>query len=204
MPKGFTFEEAAALSFGGNTALSQLHHGAKVARGDKVLIIGASGAVGSAAVQIAKHFGAEVTGVTSTRNVECVRAIGADLVIDYTRGDYLARGDTYDVIYDTVGATDFRACERAMGQKARLVLASGSLPQILGSAWASMTTQHKLIAGPAKERAEHLGFLRELAEAGQLKPLIDRTFSLERIVEAHAYVDTGRKRGSVIITVDHG
>jgi NADPH:quinone reductase-like Zn-dependent oxidoreductase len=125
-------------------------------------------------------------------------------VIDYTQGDYLQHGNTYDVIYDTVGATDFAACKRALGEHGRLVLGASSLPELLNGAWASMTSQHKVIAGPATEHAEDLGFLKEVAEAGQLKPLIDRTLPLERIVEAHAYVDTGRKRGSVVITIDHG
>src|SRR6186713_1517224 len=114
MPTGFGFEEAAALSFGGMTALAFLQ-GGNLSRGERLLVIGASGAVGSAAIQIAKHMGAEVTGVTSSPNVELVRTLGADNVVDYTRGDYLMSGDTYDVVFDTVGATDFTACKRALG-----------------------------------------------------------------------------------------
>jgi NADPH:quinone reductase-like Zn-dependent oxidoreductase len=200
MPNGFSFEQAAAIAFGGTTALCHLRDG-KIARGEKVLIIGASGAVGSAAVQIAKHLGAEVTGVSSTDNIARVRALGADHAIDYTQGDYLARGDKYDVIYDTVGATDFAACKPALHDEGRLVLAAGTLPQALGGAWVSMTTRNKVVAGAARVRVEDIRLLKELAEAGQYKPLIDRAFPLEQIVEAHTYVDTGRKRGSVVVTM---
>jgi NADPH:quinone reductase-like Zn-dependent oxidoreductase len=204
LPPGYNFEEAAALSFGGFTAIAHLRHGAHLAPGEKLLVIGASGAVGSAAVQIAKHIGAHVTGVTSTVNVERVRGIGADEVCDYTQGDYLNHGPTYDVIYDTVGATDFAHCQRSLGDRGRLVLGAGSLPQLLSSTWGSLTTKHKVIAGPARNPAADMAFLKEVAERGPRKPMIDRSFPLDQIVDAHAYVDTGRKRGSVIITVDPG
>jgi NADPH:quinone reductase-like Zn-dependent oxidoreductase len=202
IPKGFSFDEAAALCFGGMTALAHLVHGGRIARGEKVLVIGASGAVGSAAVQIAKYIGAEVSGVTSTTNVERVRALGADHVIDYTQGDYLTGGQTYDVIYDTVGATDFAACRPALRTEGRLVLGAGSLPQVLRGTWVSLTGTHRVIGGPAKEYPGDMDVLREAAEAGHVKPLIDRSFPLEHIVEAHSHVDTGRKRGSVVITID--
>lgn len=201
LPEGFSFEEAAALSFGGTTALTHLRDGAKVAPGERVLVVGASGAVGSAAVQIAKHLGAVVTGVTSTANVDRVRALGADHVIDYTRGGYLDGSTTYDVIYDTVGVHDHAACKAALTERGRLILAAASLPQILAGVWASMTTKHKVIAGPARENAEDVRFLRDAALQGKIRPLIDETFPLDRIVEAHARVDSGRKRGSVVVTM---
>jgi NADPH:quinone reductase-like Zn-dependent oxidoreductase len=200
IPTGFTFEEAAALSFGGITALAYLQSG-NLSRGEKLLVVGASGTVGSAAVQIAKRFEAEVTGVTSSPNVELVRTLGADYVIDYTRGDYLASGDTYDVVFDTVGAGDFAKYERALGKQGRLLLGSGSVPELMTGAWASMAGKHKVVVGPGKERPENMDLLKSMADEGSYKPLIDRSFPLERIAEAHAYVDTGRKRGSVVIAI---
>jgi NADPH:quinone reductase-like Zn-dependent oxidoreductase len=168
-----------------------------------VLINGASGGVGTAAVQLAKHFGAEVTGVCSAANMELVRSLGAGHVIDYTKEDFTKNGDTYDVIVDTVGTAPYSRCKGSLKERGRLLVVVGGLQAILQIPWISMTTKKKVIAGPAAERPEDLRFLAELAQAGKFKPVIDRRYPLEQIVEAHRYVDTGRKKGNVVITLTH-
>lgn len=200
-PDGLSFEEAAALSFGGTTALYYLRDLAKVQRGETVMVIGASGAVGSAAVQIARYLGAKVTGVTSTSNVEKVWSLGADAVIDYKSEDCLAGDEKYDVILDTVGSAPLSRCTKALKEGGRLLLVAASLPQLLASGFLS-TNGKKVLGGNTKERLEDLRLLKEISEAGHYKPLIDRTYPLSQIAEAHAYVDTGRKRGSVVINMD--
>lgn len=200
-PANVSFEEAAALSFGGTTALSFLRDKAGIKRGDRVLIVGASGGVGSAAVQIARHFDAEVTGVCSTANLDLVRSIGADRVIDYTKEDFASTGETYDVILDTTGTTSFSRCENALKPGGRLLLVLGSFAQALGMQRPSKESGKKVIAGEASVCAEDMQFLARLAETGELKPIIDRSYSLKDAAEAHAYVDTGRKRGNVVVSV---
>ena len=202
VPAGFSLEEAAAISFGGNTALYFLRDLAKTRPGQDVLVIGASGAVGSAAVQIARHLGASVTAVTSAANVERIRQLGPDRVIDYTAGPYLDGRERYDVVFDTVGSTSFPACQAALKEGGLLLMSGASLRQIVESRWAARTGTKRVIAGPAAERAEHLQYLERLAALGAYRPLIDRRYALEQVVEAHAYVETGRKRGSVVITID--
>jgi NADPH:quinone reductase-like Zn-dependent oxidoreductase len=201
-PANLTFDEAAAVSFGGTTALSFFKRG-KLQSGEKVLINGASGGVGTAAVQLAKHFGANVTGVCSNANERLVRSLGADHVIDYTKEDFTANGETYDVIIDTVGTAPFSRSKGSLKEKGRLLLVLADLPAMLQIPWASMTSSKKIIAGPAAARAEDLRFLAELAEAGKFRPVIDRRYPFEQITEAHRYVDTGRKKGNVIITLQH-
>lgn len=201
-PPKLTFEEAAALSFGGTTALDFLRRG-KLQRGEKVLINGASGGVGTAAVQLARHFGADVTGVCSTANVELVRSLGASHVIDYTKQDFTQNGETYDVIVDTVGTAPFSRSKDSLKTGGRLLMVLAGLPDMLQIPWVSMTSSKKLIAGPAAVRVEDLRFLAGLAEAGEFKPVIDRCYPFDQIVEAHRYVDTGRKKGNVIITLEH-
>lgn len=201
MPEGCGFEEAAAITFGGNTALYFLRDLGRIAAGEEVLIVGASGAVGSAAVQLAKHFGAQVTAVTSTPNVERVTSLGADRVIDYKTSSFRDDGKQYDLIFDTVGSGDYASYRAALKEKGRLLLCGASLPQMLKSKWHARSSQHQVCLGEASETVERLRFLRELVAAGRFRPMIDRTYPLEQIVEAHAYVDTGRKRGSVVITL---
>ncbi|MFN7130755.1 MAG: NAD(P)-dependent alcohol dehydrogenase [Myxococcales bacterium] len=198
-PPSLSFEEAAALCFGGTTALHFLRTLGKVQPGEEVLIIGASGAVGSAAVQLAKHLGARVTGVTSTRNLALVAELGASRVIDYTKARFTELGEKYDVIFDTVGATSFEESEAVLKDGGRLLLAAATLVQILRSG--AKKNGKRVITGTTPETREQLVELAQLVEAGKFRPVIDRTFPLERIAEAHALVDSGHKRGSVVVTV---
>ena len=201
-PANLTYDEAAAMSFGGHTALDFFRR-AQLKSGEKVLVNGASGAVGTAAVQLAKHFGADVTGVCSATNVELVKSLGANRVIDYTKEDFTQNGETYDVIVDTAGTAPFKRSNGSLKERGRLLQVLGTLPDLPQALWVSMTTRKKVIAGPAGERAEDLRFLAELAQAGKFKPVIDRRYPFEQIVEAHRYVDTGRKKGNVVVTLEH-
>ncbi|MBI3525289.1 MAG: NAD(P)-dependent alcohol dehydrogenase [Betaproteobacteria bacterium] len=201
-PSNLTFEEAAALSFGGTTALDFLRRG-KLKSGESVLVNGASGAVGTAAAQLARHFGAIVTGVCSTANVELVRSLGVSHVIDYTQEDFTQNGEAYDVIVDTVGTAPFSRSKASLKEGGRLLMVLAGLPDMLQIPWVSMTSSRRVIAGPAAGRAEDLRFLAGLAEAGEFKPVIDRLYPFEQIAEAHRHVDTGRKKGNVVITLEH-
>ncbi len=200
-PANLSFEEAASLSFGGTTALSFLRDKAGIQGGDRVLIVGASGAVGTAAVQIAKHFGAHVTGVCSTANLELVRGVGADRTIDYTREDFAAGPETYDIIVDTTGTASFSRCDSVLRTRGRLLVVLGSFAQAMGMERPSKASGKRVIAGVASVQAEDLNLLGRLAASGELKPVIDRSYALEDAAAAHAYVDTGRKRGSVVLRV---
>lgn len=201
-PANLTYDEAAAISFGGTTALNFFRRG-RLQSGETVLINGASGGVGTAAVQLAKHFGANVTGVCSTANVELVRSLGANHVIDYTKEDFTRNGETYDVIVDIAGTAPFSRSKGSLKERGRLLLVLGGLPDLLQIPWIALTSSKRVIAGPAAERAEDLRFLAKLAEAGEFKPVIDRRYPFEQIVEAHRYVDTGHKKGNVVITLEH-
>jgi NADPH:quinone reductase-like Zn-dependent oxidoreductase len=202
-PPNLTFEEAAALSFGGSTALDFFRRG-RLQRGEKVLINGASGGVGTAAVQLAKHFGADVTGVCGPANLDLVKSIGADRVVDYTQEDFTRQGRTYDVILDAAGTAPFARVKRSLSAGGRLLMVLGGLGDLLRAPVASWTSGRRVVAGPAAEKPEYLRLLAELAAAGTYRPVIDRRYRLEQIVEAHAYVDTGRKRGNVVVSVEHG
>ncbi len=200
-PANLSYEEAAALSFGGMTALDFLKNKGNIQPGDKVLVVGASGAVGSAAVQLARHFGAEVTGVCSAASRALVMSIGAGKVIDYSREDFTANGETYDIILDAAGTAPYARCKTSLKENGRLLLVLSGLSALLQMPWVALTSRRRIFAGPAAENPRDLAILSELAEQGAFKPLIDRVYPLERIVEAHTYVDTGRKKGSVVITV---
>ena len=199
-PHNLSYEEAAALSFGGTTALDFFRR-ARLQRADKVLINGASGGVGAAAIQLAKHFGADITAVCSTANIALVKSLGAHHVIDYTRDDFTLNGETYDVIMDTAGTAPFSHIKDSLKKGGRLLKVLGGLPDMLQIPWILMTSNKKVIAGPAVGRADDLRFLAELAEAGEFKSVIDRCYPLEQIVEAHRYVDSGRKKGNVVLTL---
>lgn len=203
-PPTMTYEEATTLPISANTALFFLKAG-HIQPGQKVLIYGASGSVGTFAVQLAKYFGAEVTGVCSTGNVALVMSLGADQVIDYTQEDFAKNGETYDIIFDTVGKTTFSQCKRALKKNGYYLHTVMVLPEIKGL-WSSLTTGKKVIGGTAVPRQEALGFLKELVELGRLKPVIDRCYPLEQMVEAHRYVETGHKKGNVVISLEqnHG
>ncbi len=201
-PNNLDYDEAAALSFGGTTALAFFRK-ANLQSGEKVLINGASGSVGTAAVQLAKHFGAIVAGVCSTANMEMVRSLGAAQVIDYTKDDFTRGGEAYDVILDAAGTAPFSRSKGSLTESGRLLLVLSGLPDMLQAPWVAMTSRKKVIAGPAAWRTEDLGFLASLAAAGELRPVIDRRYPFEQIAEAHRYVDTGHKKGNVVITLLH-
>ena len=200
-PTNITYEEAASIPFGGNTALHFFRKG-NIRSGQKVLIYGASGSIGTASVQLAKYYGAEVTGVCSTANVELVKSLGADKVIDYTKEDFTKSGQIYDIIFDTIGKSPFSGCVKSLKQNGIYLRAVHmTLSSIVQGLWTSMTSSKKVIGGIATERKENLVFLKELIEAGKLKPVIDRRYPFEQIAEAHRYVDKGHKKGNVVITV---
>jgi NADPH2:quinone reductase len=201
-PANLTFEEAASIPFGASTALYFLRDMAKLQPGQKVLIIGASGCTGVYAVQLAKYYGAEVTGVCSTANLKLVKSLGADRVIDYTREDLTQNGEAYDVIFDMVsGNASFARYKGSLKPNGLYLAGAGGLESFAQMAWTALTGGKKVVAGMAPDRREDLVFLKGLLETGKLKPVIDRRYPLERTAEAHRYADTGRKKGSVVITV---
>jgi len=200
-PANMTFEESAAIPFGGNTALYFLRKG-NVRSGQKVLIYGASGSVGTFAVQLARYFGARVTGVCSTTNIELVKSLGADQVIDYTKEDFTKNVATYDVIFDAVGKSPFSGCMRSLKKEGVYLHAVATPVVMFRMQWASMTSSKKLIGGTAIPNTENMVFLKELVEAGKIKPVIDRRYPLEQTAEAHRYVEKGHKKGNVVITVE--
>jgi NADPH:quinone reductase-like Zn-dependent oxidoreductase len=203
-PANMTYEEAATIPFGALTAYYFLRDKGNIESGQTVLINGASGSVGTAAVQIAKSFGAEVTGVCSTRNLEMVKALGADKVIDYTKEDFTQSGETYDIIFDmVVGKTSFSDCRNSLNENGLYLAVAGGLKEAIQMLWTSVIGSKKVIfgGGIAAERKENLLIIKELIEAGKLKAVIDRIYPLEQIAEAHRYVETGHQKGNVIITV---
>ena len=199
-PTNINFEEAATVPMGGLTALHYLRKG-NIQKGHKILINGASGSIGTLAVQISKYFGAEVTGVCSTGNVDMVRSIGADHVIDYTKEDFTKSSDTYDIIFDVVGKSSFSRSLRSLKKNGRYLLANPGLSQIIRGRFTSIRSSKKVIAGTLNEKIEDLIFLKDLIEADKIKTVIDRRYPLEQTSEAHRYVEKGHKKGNVVITI---
>lgn len=198
-PEVLSFEEAAAISTGGTTALAFLKK-ANVQSGERVAVVGASGSVGSAAVQLAKHFGAHVTAITSTSNQAMVRDLGADEVIDYTQEDFTKRDGPYDVILEAVGAGSIASYKSALKADGRLLLVSGGLMDALGAPGVALTSKQRVVAGPAAWNSQDLQLIVGLAESGKFRPIIDRVCDYRQVQEAHHYVDSGRKRGNVILS----
>jgi 2-desacetyl-2-hydroxyethyl bacteriochlorophyllide A dehydrogenase len=200
-PVNMTYEEAAAVPFEAITALVFIRDKGNIKSGEKVLINGASGGIGQFAVQLAKYYGAEVTGVCSTKKLEFVKSLGADKVIDYTKEDFTKNGQTYDVIFDTAVVTSFSKCKSSLKPGGRYLLAVFGTREVVQMLWTSMAGNKKVICAMAPTKREDLLFLKELIEAGKLKAVIDRRYPLEQIAEAHRYVESGHKKGNVVITV---
>lgn len=199
-PRNLTYEEAAAVPIGARTALHYLRK-AEVRSGQDVLIYGASGSVGTYAVQIAKHFGARVTAVCSAANLDLTRSLGADVVIDYTAEEFAKRSDKYDVVFDTVGKAPFADCMKVLKSGGSYLNCTPVLPSMQVMR-AKLSGANKLILGEAPpETAEALDFIRELLEAGKIRVVVDRKYKFDEIVEAHRYVDQGRKKGNVVISI---
>ncbi|MFN8347147.1 MAG: NAD(P)-dependent alcohol dehydrogenase [Spirosomataceae bacterium] len=199
-PTNLSHTEAAVIPFGATTALHFLKKAA-IQPGRKVLVYGASGAVGSAAVQLAKYFGAQVTGVCSTANVALVKSLGADKVLDYTKEDFAESREKYDVILETVNKAPVSQCLKALLPKGLLILSAAGMKQMMQGAWVSLFGSQKVLTGLIRETAEDMAFLKKLIEEGQLTPVIDRTYSLAQMAEAHAYAEKGHKKGNVAIAV---
>lgn len=197
-PSSLTFEQAAALPFAGTTAFEFLRR-ANLKSGDEILVNGASGAVGIAVVQLAKHQAATVTAVCSAANTGLMKSMGADEVVDYTNEDFAKNGKSYDVIVDTVGTAPYSRSKFCLKAEGRLLLILADLPSMLMIPWVSLTSQHRVIVGPATARKSDLLTLAKLVETQKFKVHIDRCYKFFEIVDAHRYVDSGRKRGNVLL-----
>ena len=202
-PTNMTYEEAAAIPQGALTALYFLRKG-NIQKGQKILIFGASGGVGTFAVQIAKNiYECEVTGVCSTSKIELVQSLGVDKTIDYTKEDFTKNGEAYDIILDTIGKSNIRRSKRVLKEKGYYLFTTFGLPKLFGILWLKMTSSKKTFFGLLEERTEDLIFLKERIEEGKLMSVIDRCYPIEQIAEAHRYVETGQKKGQVVISMVH-
>lgn len=199
-PSNISYEEAAAVPMGGMEALHFLGKG-NIKSGEKVLIYGAGGSIGTIAVQLAKYYGAEVTALDSGEKLDMLRSIGADYIIDYTREDFSKAGVSYDVIFDVVGKSPFSRGRKSLKPRGRYILANPRPAHVIRGLWMSMVSGKKVIFGAASQEKEDLVFLKELIEAGKIKPVIDRTFPMEQSAEAHRYAESGRKKGNIVITI---
>ena len=202
-PANLTYAEAATIPYGALMALSLLRK-VEIQPGHKVLINGASGGIGSAAVQLARHFGAEVTGVCSTPRIEWVKALGAHQVIDYTRVDFTQNGETYDLIFDILGKRSFSEAKGSLTPNGRYLYASFKMKQLFEMLWTSVWGRQKVICALASEKQEDLVLIKELVEAGKINAVIDRCYPLEQAAEAHRYIEAGSKKGNVILMVGSG
>jgi len=206
-PTNMNYEQAVSVPNGALTALPFLRDKGQIQSGQRVLIYGASGSVGTAAVQLAKYFGTTVTGVCSATNLELVKSLGADHAIDYTREDFTKNGETYDIIFDTVGKTSFAICKDSLTEEGTYLTTVPTPGIMLRALWPAKSglKVRFLAAGmrPAGEKVKDMVFLREVIEAGGYKAVIDRSYPLENMADAHRYVEKGHKKGNVIITVAH-
>jgi len=200
-PSNMTYAEAATVPYGAIMASSLLRK-VNIQSGQKVLINGASGGIGSAAVQLAKYYGAEVTGVCSTPRLEYVKSLGADKVIDYTKEDFTQNGETYDLIFDILGKSSFSRSKKSLSQNGIYLLASFKEKQLLQMLWTSLVGSKKVICALATERAEDLQFIKDLVEAEKYRSIVDRCYPLEQAAEAHRYVEQGLKKGNVVIKME--
>lgn len=200
-PYNMEFIEAASVVDGATTALFFLKEKANIQEGQKVLINGASGSIGTFAVQLAKYFGAEVTGVCSTKNIEMVKSLGADNIVDYTKEDFKKTDETYDIIFDTISKSSFAHCKKVLKSNGKYVVTVMTLKNVLLSFITKFWNKKKVIFAMSLNKTEELNFIRTIIEEGKLKTIIDKQFPLEKIQEAHAYVNTGHKKGNVVITV---
>lgn len=198
-PANMTYEEATTVPYGALTALNLLKK-VDIQPGQKVLINGASGSIGAAALQLAKAYGAHVTAVCGTPRRDYVKALGADKVIDYTREDFTRSGETYDVILDILGKTSFARCKKSLKPNGRLLYASFKMKQLFQMLWTSIRGGKRVICALAMDKQADLAQIRELVEAGKIKAILDRCFPLERAAEAHRYAESGQKRGSIVLT----
>lgn len=199
-PSNISHMQAAVIPFGAVTALHFIKK-AMIKPGQKVLVVGASGAVGSAAVQLAKSFGADVTGVCSSTNIDLVKSIGADKVIDYTKEDFTKNGETYDVIFDAVNAISISQSVKSLNRNGIMILSAAGMSEMIQGLWVSMTTNKKILTGVISHDKTDIMFIKKLIEAGKYKPVLDKTWPLEQIAEAHAYVELGHKKGNVAINI---
>lgn len=199
-PANISYEEVAAVPYGALTALSLLKKVA-IQPGQKVLINGASGSIGSAALQLAKHDGAQVTAVCSTSKMDFVKALGADKVIDYTREDFTQNGETYDLIFDILGRSSFSRCKNSLKPNGRYLLASFKLKQVFQMLWTSRFGTKKVICAFSNESLADLTTIKELVEAGKIKSIIDRCFPMEQTADAHRYIESGHKTSPVVIVM---
>jgi NADPH:quinone reductase-like Zn-dependent oxidoreductase len=202
-PANMTYEEAAVVPYGAIMALHLLRDKTNIQSGQKVLINGASGSIGLAAVQIAKHLGAEVTGVCSTRNLDLVKSLGADKVIDYTQEDFTQSGETYDLIFDILGKSSFSRSKNSLSPNGRHQYASFKMKQLFQMLWTSLIGGKKVVCAIAPGSTEDLISVKELIEAGKIRAVIDKRFTLEQAAEAHRYIEKGLKKGHIAITVAH-
>ncbi len=199
MPTGATFEEAAAVCDGGLKALAALRR-ADLREGQRIVVYGASGAIGTAAVQLAKHFGADVTAVCDTRNLELARALGADAVVDYLQDDFTKNGETYDVVFDAVGKHSFRRCRGSLARRGTYVATDGLENLALG-VWTACVGEKRVLFAMASATKSDVLFLKELIEKGKYRAVVDRSYPLEAVVEATRYVETGEKTGNVVLSL---
>ncbi len=201
-PANMSYAEAAAVPYGAIMATSLLRR-ANLQPGSKVLINGASGGIGSAAVQLVQNYGAQVTGVCGTPRLAFVKSLGADQVIDYTKEDFTQNGERYDLIFDILGKSTYSRCKNSLKPGGIYLLASFKMKAVFQMFWTKIAGSHKVICAMASEKAEDLVFIKELIEAGKFKTIIDRCYPLEQAAEAHRYAESGRKQGHVIITLEN-